>query len=71
MYYIPYILPNESYKCIMYNNSGYGLVVEYVLAKDESGVRFSLPAQSNPITSTLIIDKTSNNHKNLSVCDNK
>ena len=26
---------------------GYGLVVEYILAKDESGVRFSLPAQNN------------------------
>lgn len=25
-------------------NSGYGLVVEYVLAKDETGVRFSLSA---------------------------
>ncbi len=25
--------------------SGYGLVVEHVLAKDETGVRFSLPAQ--------------------------
>jgi hypothetical protein len=24
---------------------GYGLVVEHVLAKDETGVRFSLPAQ--------------------------
>ena len=24
--------------------SGYGLVVEHVLAKDETGVRFSLPA---------------------------
>ncbi len=27
-----------------YQHCGYGLVVEYVLAKDETGVRFSLPA---------------------------
>ena len=26
------------------NEGGYGLVVEHVLAKDETGVRFSLPA---------------------------
>lgn len=29
------------------DKSGYGLVVEYVLAKDETRVRFSLPAQIN------------------------
>ena len=29
------------------NNSGVGLVVEHVLAKDETGVRFSYPAQKN------------------------
>lgn len=28
-----------------YYRRGYGLVVECVLAKDETGVRFSLPAQ--------------------------
>lgn len=27
------------------NYCGHGLVVEHVLAKDETGVRFSLPAQ--------------------------
>ena len=27
------------------NEGGYGLVAEHVLAKDETGVRFSLPAQ--------------------------
>ncbi|KKT21414.1 MAG: hypothetical protein UW04_C0004G0028, partial [Parcubacteria group bacterium GW2011_GWB1_43_8] len=26
------------------SEGGYGLVVEHVLAKDETGVRFSLPA---------------------------
>ncbi len=34
---------------IYYDNiveRGYGLVVEHVLAKDETGVRFSLPAPS-------------------------
>ena len=29
---------------ILNKDSGYGLVVEHVLAKDETGVRFSLPA---------------------------
>ncbi len=33
-------IPTEAYSV-----GGYGLVVKYVLAKDESGVRFSLPAQ--------------------------
>lgn len=31
------------YNCVV---RGYGLVVERVLAKDESGVRFSVPAQN-------------------------
>ena len=30
---------------IVFNVCGYGLVVEHILAKDETGVRFSLSAQ--------------------------
>lgn len=43
--------PSESTKVKVYDIvfsvrvSGYGLVVEHVLAKDETGVRFSLSAQ--------------------------
>ncbi len=32
---------------LLYRKGGHGLVVERVLAKDETGVRFSLPAQYN------------------------
>ncbi len=34
----------SSYLIYNIENCGYGLVVECVLAKDETGVRFSLPA---------------------------
>ena len=32
------------YNATVFFNCGYGLVVEHVLAKDETGVRFSLAA---------------------------
>ena len=35
----------EKVYAIVFNVRGYGLVVEHVLAKDETGVRFSLSAQ--------------------------
>ena len=36
--------------------SGYGLVVEHVLAKDETGVRFSLPALGASKINCLQVD---------------
>ena len=40
----PLIPGSSPGRCTSYN-CGYGLVVEHVLAKDETGVRFPLPAQ--------------------------
>ncbi len=44
----PLIPGSSPGRCTSYN-CGYGLVVEHVLAKDETGVRFPLPAQNEKI----------------------
>lgn len=57
------ILGSNPGGCTAKGVSGYSLVVERILAKDESGVRFSLPAQHEIIRTAipcpLKIDKMS------------
>ena len=55
------VLPGAPYRkikgfLVLFNiNCGYGLVVEHVLAKDETGVRFSLPAPKDTIKDKIVL----------------
>ncbi len=50
---------------IIHPQSGYGLVVKYVLAKDESGVRFSLSAQRHKNIAQVFLQGLRSKTKNL------
>lgn len=50
---------NSQFLDIISKQCGYGLVVECVLAKDETGVRFSLPAQPVLYSRLFIFDRPS------------